>query len=289
MPPAAISSSVFVTMARASSPSRRSRNSSTGAFGNFGARPQPPNAGSKLARRPRTASASSGVGQGLLGRAERRRAADRLDELRRRRRDLVAPVAPGRRDRVQHLREARQAVPRLGRVVRAAVEGLAVGRQEDRHRPAALPGERDHRLHVDRVEVGPLLAVDLDADEVLVHRRRDRVVLERLVLHHVAPVAGGVADREQDRLVLVAGARQRLVAPRVPVDGVAGVLEQVGAGLVGESVHTPSLPVARNTRSHARSSERHRHLRLQRRRGLDRAPQAARRPLRRGPHRRTAG
>ena len=39
-------------------------------------------------------------------------------------------------------------------------------------------------------------------------------VLERLVRHHVAPVAGGVADREQDRLVLGAGARRTPPRPR---------------------------------------------------------------------------
>ena len=35
-----------------------------------------------------------------------------------------------------------------------------------------MAGQRDDRLHVDGVEVGPLLPVDLDADEVLVHQRR---------------------------------------------------------------------------------------------------------------------
>ena len=61
-------------------------------------------------------------------------------------------------------------------------------------------------------------------------------VLERLVRHHVAPVARRVADRQEDRLVLGAGRGERLVAPRVPVDRVVGVLAQVGAGLVREPV-----------------------------------------------------
>ena len=74
--------------------------------------------------------------------------------------------------------------------------------------------------------------------------RRRRGVLERLVLHHVAPVAGRVADREQDRPVLLAGAGERLVAPGVPVDRVLGVLEQVGAGLRGEPVHALTIIVA---------------------------------------------
>ena len=122
--------------------------------------------------------------------------------------------------------------------------GSPVGRQEDRHRPAAVTGHRDDRVHVDGVEVGPLLAVDLDVHEVLVHQRRRLGVLERLVLHHVAPVAGRVADREQDRPVLLARAGERLVAPGVPVDGVLGVLEQVGAGLRGEPVHALTIIVA---------------------------------------------
>ena len=36
------------------------------------------------------------------------------------------------------------------------------------------PGHRLHRLHVDRVDVGPFLAVDLHVDEQLVHHRGDR-------------------------------------------------------------------------------------------------------------------
>ena len=77
-------------------------------------------------------------------------------------RDVVAAFAVRVRDRDEHLPEARQAVPRLGRVVRAAEERLARRREEDRHRPAALPAERDDGVHVDRVDVGTLFAVDLD-------------------------------------------------------------------------------------------------------------------------------
>ena len=62
------------------------------------------------------------------------------------------------------------------------------------------------RLDVDRVDVGALLAVDLDAHEVLVHQRGGLGVLERLALHDVAPVARRVADRDEQRPVLVARA-----------------------------------------------------------------------------------
>src|SRR5438067_1797133 len=71
---------------------------------------------------------------------------------------------------------------------------------------------------------------------VLVPVRRDVRVLERLVLHHVAPVARRVADRNQDRPVLVARTTQRFVPPGVPVNRVVLVLEEVGRGLGGEAV-----------------------------------------------------
>ena len=147
------------------------------------------------------------------------------------------------------------------REVGAGVERHAVGRQERVQRPAAVAGHRLHGVHVDRVDVRALLAVDLDADEALVHQRRDLRVLEGLALHHVAPVAGRVADRDEQRLVLSRARRQRLLAPRVPVDGVVRVLEQVGGGLVrrggwpsvqGRSMshhRKPSPPTARPTPS----------------------------------------
>ena len=161
----------------------------------------------------------------------------RVDEHRRLPADVLAPLAVRLRDGAEHLPERRHPVSRLRREIRAAEERLAVRRHEHRHRPAALPRQRDDGVHVDRVDVGPLLAVDLHAHEELVHVARRRLVLERLALHHVAPVARGVADREQQRLVLRAGARERLLAPRIPVDRVARVLEQVRARLAGEAVH----------------------------------------------------
>ena len=75
--------------------------------------------------------------------------------------------------------------------------------------------------HVDVVHVGALLAVHLDRDEVVVQEARDLLVLERLALHDVAPVARRVADGEKDGLFLPPRLLERLVSPRVPVDGVA--------------------------------------------------------------------
>ena len=115
--------------------------------------------------------------------------------------------------------------------------GLSSGVRNTRHRPAARPCRRLHERHVDAIDVGTLLAVHLDRHEIAVERLRDRRVLERLVLHDVAPVARRVADREEDRLVLGARARERVVAPGIPVHRVRGVLQKIRAALVGEAVH----------------------------------------------------
>ena len=64
--------------------------------------------------------------------------------------------------------------PAHRREVGAAEEGAAVGRQEHRHRPSALAGHGLHGVHVDGVDVGSFFAVDLDADEPLVHQRGGR-------------------------------------------------------------------------------------------------------------------
>ncbi len=146
----------------------------------------------------------------------------------------TSPIRVG--DRVEDARQAWHAVPVLGREVGAAEERREAGGQEDRHRPASGAGHRLNGGHVDVVEVGALLAVHLDRHEALVHERGDLGVLERLALHDVAPVTGGVADREEDRLVLVPGPLERLGSPRVPVDRVVGVLKQVWTRLVREAI-----------------------------------------------------
>ncbi len=164
---------------------------------------------------------------------------------------VLAAVPPGVRDRQEHLAEARHAEPVAAGEIGPREERLPLGRQHHRHRPAALTGHRLHRAHVDGVDVRPLLPVHLDAHEVLVHERRGVRVLERLVRHHVAPVTGRVPHRQQDRLVLGPGALHRLGTPRVPVNRVVGVLEQVRAGLAGEAVDAAPLGSLSHVHLHA--------------------------------------
>ena len=127
---------------------------------------------------------------------------------------LVAVGAVGLLDQLQHLLEAGAAEARLEREVGAAPEGLGVGRQEHGERPAPLLAHQRERPLVDGVEVGALLAIHLDVDEEPVHQGGGLVVLEALVGHDVAPVAGGIAHRQQDGLVPPPSPRPGPPAPR---------------------------------------------------------------------------
>ena len=58
----------------------------------------------------------------------------------------------------------------------------------------ALFAEHGERMLVDGIDVRPLLAVNLDVDEQPVHQLRHRRRLEAFMRHHMAPMAGRVAD-----------------------------------------------------------------------------------------------
>jgi hypothetical protein len=63
---------------------------------------------------------------------------------------------------------------------------------------------------------------------MLIEKARDLRILERLPLHHAAPMAGAEADRQEDRLLLGLRLGERLFPPRGSVHRVVGVLEQAG-------------------------------------------------------------
>jgi hypothetical protein len=53
----------------------------------------------------------------------------------------------------------------------------------------------------------------------------------------MAPVASRVADREEDRLLLLSGTSERLLSPWVPLHGVLSMLEKVRGTAGGEVIH----------------------------------------------------
>ena len=174
----------------------------------------------------------------------------------------------------QQTGEAGHSAPILRRKVGAAVVGAAFRREEHRHRPAAAAGHHLHRLHINGVQVGAFLPVNLDVDEMFVHQGGDGVVFKGFPFHHMAPVARGVADAQQDGLVRGARLRQGGGVPGLPVHRIVGVLQQVGAGFVNQSVghrsyalpenlvqslwRCPSIPDAGPRRRHACSQRRKR-------------------------------
>ena len=219
-------------------------------WGNLGARPNPPFSGSNTRVMPVTA---------LAEHVERRLARRRLVQVvahdtahgLRLRLHLAAAGAVRVEHALEHGPEAGASVRAVGREVGAAVEHLAHRREKRGQGPATLPGERLHRALVARVDVGPLVAVHLDADEVLVQELRQRRILVRLAVHDVAPVAPDRADVEQHRTILRPGGGEGLVAPGEPVNGlVRGRLEVGGAG-GGEAIRAHRMKVAK--RAHLRA------------------------------------
>ena len=161
---------------------------------------------------------------------------------------LIALGAPGGIDRVENLPERGPPIARLGRPVGPADHRLAVRRQEHGERPAALLAQRMERGHVDVVDIRPLLAIDFDVDEKLVHETGGLGVLERLVRHHMAPVTSGVANRQEDRAVASLGLGERVGAPGPPMHRVMGVLQKVGRGLLPKEIAAGFHEVLRSGR-----------------------------------------
>ena len=188
------------------------------------------------------------------GRCVRRQALlDGLRDLLRRACGAGALLMP---DPIELLEDGREAKARSTlSVARGKVgpceERLPVGSEEDAHRPAAVLRQHLHGLHVDGVDVGPLLPVDLHRDETLVEDPGDVGRLERFLLHHVAPVTGGVTDAEEHWPIEAARFGERLVAPWAPVDGIVRVLQEVGRGFQREAVR----PLRRAIRPKVAGSE----------------------------------
>ena len=108
---------------------------------------------------------------------------------------------PGAMDCFEDLPEPRPAKARLLWEVGPAPERLGIRRQKHGERPSTLLAGRVKGRHIELVDVGPLLAIDLDIHVEPVHESRDVRVLEGLMGHDVAPMTGSIADRQKDRAV----------------------------------------------------------------------------------------
>ncbi len=82
--------------------------------------------------------------------------------------DLVTPVPPVVHHAGNKLHKAHPAMCRVLGVVCPREEGLAVRGHDDRKGPSPAAGHHLTNGHVKVVDVGPLLTVHLDRDEILV-------------------------------------------------------------------------------------------------------------------------
>ena len=109
-------------------------------------------------------------------------------------------------------------------------EGHAFGGEEDVERPAAGMAHEPGRALIEHVDIGPLVAVHQHGDEILIDEGRDLGIGEALAGHHMAPMAAGIAQAEQDGLVLGLGLGQGVGPPGAPLNGIVLVRKKIGAG-----------------------------------------------------------
>ena len=118
----------------------------------------------------------------------------------------------------------------------ASACGPAVPTKHDRQRPASTARHHLADRHVDGINIRPFFAVHFDVDKRLIHQTGYTSIFERLMLHHVAPVAGGVADGQEDGLILDASRLESFVGPRPPGHRIVFMLKEVGALFVLKSI-----------------------------------------------------
>src|SRR6478672_4964339 len=124
----------------------------------------------------------------------------------------------------------------FGRKIGAAHERFQPRSQPHAHGPPPTAGCSLDKCHINPINIRTFLAIDLDVDKVAIHQRGCGRVFERLVRHDVTPMASGVADGEEDRLIFASGPEKRFFAPGIPIDGVLRMLQEVGRLLVSEII-----------------------------------------------------
>ena len=151
-------------------------------------------------------------------------------------RRFLSIAAPYRDERLQHAQQAGAAETVVLRKIRAGIKRRLPGRHENSERPASAAHHGLAHAHVHVIDVGAFLPVHFDRHEMLLQIRGDLGILKRFVFHHMAPVAGGIADGEENRLVLTQRLLESLGAPWIPVDRIARMLQEVGTGRENQPV-----------------------------------------------------
>ena len=94
------------------------------------------------------------------------------------------------------------------------------------------------RLHINVINVRPLLAVDFDANKRFIHLSGTLCIFKAFVFHHVTPMARCVTNGKKNRDIAFPSDFESLRAPRPPIDRVPSVLKKVWTVLFPEPVST---------------------------------------------------
>ena len=152
---------------------------------------------------------------------------------------LVTPLPPHLGHGGEHPSEPRPSIAVVAGEVGAAEVGPSIGGEKRGEGPAALATDGGNRGLVARVDLGPLVAIDLHRHVVAVDDLGHLRVLVGLAVHHMAPVAPDRADVKQDGLVLGLGAGKSSLTPGLPQHGLMARGTQVGRGrmlqLIGDA------------------------------------------------------
>ena len=133
----------------------------------------------------------------------------------------AALVLPDVADLLQYTDEANVASGHGGaraRPIGPPEDRFQVGGDEDIQWPAARAGGGLHIIHIYAVDVGPLFTVNLDRNEGVVEDGGNVRVLEGLALHDMAPVAGSIANADEDEPVCFSCKLQGAGPPHLPCD-----------------------------------------------------------------------
>ena len=193
--------------------------------GNFGASPNPPRALSNDCANCATPSVNVSAG-GTASPGATTEPPDLLGQMRSRGLHLRPLRSPDTHDFAEDVWEIGPSVALIRRKIGPAVERLQLRRQPHAHRPSAGTCRGLHERHVHAIDIGSLFAIDLDGNEVVVQDFGNGGVFERLVRHHVAPVASRVSNREKHRFVALSCGVEGVLPPRVPMDRIICMLEQ---------------------------------------------------------------
>lgn len=149
---------------------------------------------------------------------------------------FIATGVPQLVDSFAKLGETKMSATRGFRKVRAREERFAVGQAKHRHWPTAVTIHGLNSVHVDRINIWSFFAIDLDVDEQSIHEFAGGFVLKRLMGHDMAPMAGRVADGNEDGHISPFRLGQRFRPPRPPIDGIVSVLSEIRAGFIRKAI-----------------------------------------------------